>query len=241
MKTFNELDFYNNFEEVRKFYDNEGYIIIDNFLDNKTIDDINNSIVFDKNRFQDIWKENENVRKVAGNKKMIAILKKLYDDNPLPFQTLNFKKGTQQYEHVDLMHFCPSTDNLNLMCGVWYAFEDITPEKGPLIFYPKSHKEKFIIDLSNIGSYQDYEKYMRTFSLLNYERTSALLSKGSVIIWASNLIHGGHSYCEPDKTRLSMVTHYFFESSKYWWTPVFSKDEKLYRNNIKEISSKILE
>ena len=123
----------------------------------------------------------------------------------VPSQTLNFTKGTVQLEHVDLIHFCPSTDNLELMCGVWYAFEDITPEKGPLIYYPKSHKEKVIIDLNEIGAsnYNEYEKYMRNLAMSKYTRTSATIPKGSVIIWAANLIHGGHPDRDENTSRLS--------------------------------------
>ena len=180
---------------------------------------------------------------MASNKDIFNILQKLYNDTPLPFQTLNFTKGTTQLEHVDLVHFCPSTDNLELMCGVWYAFEDITPEKGPLIYYPKSHKEKVIIDLNEIGAsnYTEYEKYMRNLAMSKYTRTSATIPKGSVIIWAANLIHGGHPDRAENTSRLSMVTHYFFKSSKYWWTPIISTPEnKILRENVLKQSERIM-
>lgn len=180
---------------------------------------------------------------MASNKDIFNILQKLYNDTPLPFQTLNFTKGTTQLEHTDLIHFCPSTNNLELMCGVWYAFEDITPEKGPLIFYPKSHKEKPILDFSNIGAsnYHDYVHYMRNFAMSKYTRTSGIIPKGSVIIWKANLIHGGHPYRGKNTTRLSMVTHYMFKSSKYWWVPRLSTPKKKYlRKDILRLSKSIM-
>ena len=243
MKSFNLESFNDHLDEAKLYFDENGYIIINNILDNNFIDKLNESVGTIESRIQDYWTQNKYVKKVASNKDILNILQNLYNDTPLPFQTLNFTKGTLQPEHVDLIHFCPSTDNLELMCGVWYAFEDITPEKGPLIFYPKSHQEKVILDLSNIGvsNYSEYEIYMRNLALSKYTRTSALIPKGSILIWKANLIHGGHPNCDKNTTRLSMVTHYFFESSKYWWTPMLSTPQKkLLRGNILELSKHIM-
>ena len=261
MNSFNFDSFNDNLNEAKIFFDNNGYIIINNILNHDLINNLNQSVQVKGDRVQDYWKQNEYVKEVASNKDIFNILQNLYNDTPLPFQTLNFTKGTKQQEHVDLIHFSPSTDNLELMCGVWYAFEDITPEKGPLIFYPKSHKEKIILDLSNIGAsnYSEYEIYMKNLATSKYTRTSALIPKGSCIIWKANLIHGGHPDCNKNTTRLSMVTHYFFKSSKYWWTPLISTppkkkllknkwknyfisipQKKILRNNILELSKSIM-
>lgn len=238
MKSFNFNFFNENFDEAKLDFDNNGYIIINDILNHDFIDKLNQSVGTIENRKQDLWMKNKYVKKVASNKDIFNILQKLYNDTPLPFQTLNFTKGTTQGEHVDLIHFCPSTDNLELMCGVWYAFEDITPEKGPLMFYPKSHKENVILDLNKIG---DYGKHMRNLAMSKYTRTSAIIPKGSVLIWKANLIHGGHPDRDENTTRLSMVTHYFFKSSKYWWTPISSTvGKKIYRKNILEISKRIM-
>ena len=244
MKSFNLECFNNNLNEIKLYFDNNGYIIINNILDDNFINELNKSVGTIESRIQDHWKQNKYVKDVASNKDIFNILQQLYNDIPLPFQTLNFTKGTRQREHVDLIHFCPSTDNLELMCGVWYAFEDITPEKGPLIFYPESHKEKVILDFSDIGAsnYNDYERYMENLASSKYTRTSGTIPKGSVIIWKANLIHGGHPERNEDATRLSMVTHYFFKSSKYWWTPMNSTPEKKqFRSNILELSKNIMQ
>lgn len=241
-KSFNFKSFA-YFNKAKSYFNNNGYIIITNVLNHDFIDNLNNSIGIIEGRIQDYWKNNKYVKEVASNKDIINILKILYNDTPLPFQTLNFTEGTTQKEHVDLIHFSPSTDNLNLMCGVWYAFEDITPEKGPLIFYPKSHKEKEIVDISSIGAsnYSEYENYMYKLGTTKYKRTSALLKKGSILIWKANLIHGGHPDRVKNTTRKSMVTHYFFKSSKYWWTPRLSTPEKkVLREDILSKSNSIM-
>jgi len=174
---------------------------------------------------------------------MLKGVKKIYNKDPLPFQTLNFAEGTQQEDHVDLVHFAPSEDDLSLMCGVWYALEDIKENMGPLIFYPESHKLPPIIDFSQFNN--DYSKY--SLFLEKYIKENKLkyklatIKKGSAIIWASNLIHGGSRFKEEGTTRYSMVTHYFFKGSKYWWTPRFSnKEKKVYRDKIIKKAQRIL-
>lgn len=232
---------------IKNFYRENGYVIIENILPDTLTDEIIKEVYYDDfpPRIQDLWKTNELVRSVAGNKQIFNLLKFIYDDIPLPFQTLNFKSGTTQKPHVDLVHFCPSKENLSLMCGVWYAFDDINESQGPLIYYPKSHKLPYMIDCNNFESYSEYEHFMEKYirdNKLTYEKAN--LKKGSVIIWDANLIHGGYEIKEKDSTRYSMVTHYFFKKSKYWWTPILSKkDNIVYRNKsfIKRYARKILE
>lgn len=224
------------FLKAKTYYNEMGYLIIDNVLNAETIDELNCSLGEFEDRKQDEWKKNNFVKKIANNNSINKLLSRLYNDTPLPFQTLNFNYGTTQKEHVDLVHFCPSSDNLKLMCGVWYALEDITDDKGPLIIYPKSHNEEYVLDLTNIGKYNDYENYMKN-TASKYQRVNANIKKGSVVIWASNLIHGGHPERKQELTRKSMVTHYFFKSSNYWWTPVLSTPYNIcYRNNILDLT-----
>lgn len=231
-------------DSAKEYFAENGYIVIENVLSSQLIDDLNNSLGEFSGRKQDHWQENQYVKDVAANKFIYNLLKFFYNEKPTPFQTLNFHYSTRQREHVDLIHFSPSPENFNLMCGAWYALEDITEDKGPLIFYPESHKEKVITDLSNIGDYKDYEQHMKKIGQTKYQRQSANIPKGSVIIWASNLIHGGHPNSESGSTRRSMVTHYLFESSNYYWTPILSTpDNIVYRDKsaIINVSKKILD
>ena len=59
-----------------------------------------------------------------------------YGREPLPFQTLNFRVGTQQEPHSDAFHF--NSDPPGFMCGVWVALEDIDEASGPLVYFPGS-------------------------------------------------------------------------------------------------------
>ena len=93
MKSFNLNFLNNNLSEAKLYFDSNGYN--NNILNNDFIDKLNKSIETIDGRKQDLWKENNYVKEVASNKDIFNILQKLYNDTPLPFQTLNFTK--EQY------------------------------------------------------------------------------------------------------------------------------------------------
>jgi hypothetical protein len=88
-------------------------------------------------RLQDAWQFDANVKRIACNEKVIALLSRLYGRRAWPFQTLNFPVGTQQHYHTDSVHFSSIPERF--MCGVWTALEDIDEDRGPLVYYPGSH------------------------------------------------------------------------------------------------------
>ena len=97
-------------------------------------------------RIKDAWRLSDNVKAIAVAPKVLVALRTLYGRKPLPFQTLNFIRGSQQEVHSDAMHFIP--EDPAYMCGVWVALEDIGTDNGPLVYYPGSHKLP-------IGEYED--------------------------------------------------------------------------------------
>ena len=242
MKIWSRNEVNENLKNAKSEYFKNGYIIIKNILDNNFIDELNKSTGVINGRTRDLWKTNKYVKDVAGNKVMMNILRNLYNDEPLPFHTISFTYGTSQSLHSDLMHFSPSEDNLNAMCGVWYALEDISEDCGPLEFYRYSHREKPILDLTKIGSYDKYTQHItKLMKDKKYKRKLATIPKGSVIIWTSNLVHGGYPVKNKKLTRKSMVTHYFFDSSKYFWRPRESTpNKKVLRFDVRPSCSKIL-
>ena len=51
---------------------------------------------------------------------------------------------------------------------------------------------------------------------MGIEPQYATLKKGQALLWAANLLHGGSPQRDKRRTRLSQVTHYFFENCKYF-------------------------
>ncbi|MGH9096814.1 MAG: phytanoyl-CoA dioxygenase family protein, partial [Acidimicrobiales bacterium] len=150
----------------------------------------------------------------------------LYGRRPIPFQTLDFKWGTQQPGHSDSLHF--SCLPARFMCGVWVALEDSHPANGPLFYYPGSHKlpEATVYDLGRtVGDpgYHEYEAFQRELmEELGIQPVDFHARKGCALIWSSNIVHGGRPVTAEGATRWSQVTHYYFEGCIYY-TPYLSE------------------
>ncbi|MBS0481859.1 MAG: phytanoyl-CoA dioxygenase family protein [Proteobacteria bacterium] len=193
-------------------------------------------------RIQDAWTFNEDVRAIAANRIVLDLLGKLYGRSAFPFQTLNFPVGTQQPGHSDSVHFSSLPERF--MCGVWLAMEDVSPDAGPLFYYPGSHRWPIMTNAligrsghSKNESAQD--PYAAAWDALcqaqNAQTETFLPRKGQALIWCANLLHGGSHQANPCLTRWSQVTHYFFDDCIYY-TPAFS-DETLGQLHLRNLVS----
>ena len=261
---FNQLNLDNYTREIVKQFAEQGYVIIDD-LGIENISEIVDRIVKDltpiygekgkvksawiyNDRIQDAWTFNQDVKKIATAPHIINLLKILYQREPIPFQTLNFRFGTEQSTHSDSIHF--SSVPARFMCGVWVALEDIDANNGPLHYYPGSHKLPIfeLNDLGITGSYQNkpydiypvYEEFLQ--SLIEYnglKKVELYVKKGQALIWAANLLHGGSTVLDKNRTRYSQVTHYYFSDCMYY-IPLLS-DPFISRIHFKEVKNIITE
>ena len=196
-------------------------------------------------RIQDEWVLNSKIRKIASNEKMIEILSICFGKKAFPFQTLNFPVGTQQPKHMDTFHF--SSIPQNFMCGVWVALEDINDDSGPLELYESSHKLDFSIsdEIKNKPHLSFKEKediyqniWNEQIEKNNLKPKKFIARKGECVIWLANLLHGGSKQNDPNLTRWSQVTHYYFKDCKYI-VPAKSENENkiFYKENVHDIST----
>ena len=213
-------------EQVRHFAE-EGYVIIDTEMLNEIdqiVSDLDGMYEAGKHsydsRIQNAWKTHPSVLALSRNQKILDLLKLLYERKPIPFQTLNFHRGTQQCEHSDSVHFHSLPHRF--MAGCWVALEDVDDNNGPLFYYPKSHKLP-CYTLNDLGvtmgheGYKYYERFMKSLMEVHgLEKKAVHLKKGEALVWAANLVHGGCDIVDPNRTRLSQVTHYFFEDCIYY-------------------------
>jgi hypothetical protein len=184
-------------------------------------------------RVQDAWIHNEDVRAIAANREVLALLAKLYGRKAFPFQTLNFPVGTQQPLHSDSIHFSAIPERF--MCGVWLALEDVGLDAGPLTYLPGSHKwpilQNVMIGRKGSGSSRENAQapFQSAWDALRAQSETKpetfVAKKGQALIWAANLLHGGSPQRNSTLTRWSQVTHYYFEDCIYY-TPAYS-DEAL--------------
>jgi hypothetical protein len=226
----------------REQFEREGYLTIDGVAGDETLDAIvteldgffgkppreEDGVHFFRNRIQDAWKISEHVKALALAPSVHALLADLYGRKPLPFQTINFLRGTQQSPHSDAIHFNSMPEGY--MCGVWVALEDIDEEKGPLVYYPGTHKLPYVRPAdfgveARWDNYPNYEEYVADMIKRDgLEPQYGTIKKGQAIVWAANLLHGGAPQEDRSRTRLSQVTHFFFEGCKYY-TPMSSEGE----------------
>ncbi len=234
-------------EQVRSFR-TRGYVVFESGLSTAELDAVGAEMrrIFadptvtvshrDEVRLQDAWQVSDPIRSVATSPLVRAILQQLYGRRPMPFQTLNFRVGTQQKAHSDTIHF--NSTPQSFMCGAWLALEDVDKENGPLVYYPGSHLLPEF-DLGDIRLpakseyYGEYENLVESVVKQNgLQPEYGILKRGQILVWSSNLLHGGSPITDSTRTRFSQVTHYFFEDCRYY-TPMHSTIDNIeWRNPV---------
>lgn len=227
--------------EIIRTFAEQGYVIIDPEIPDSWIAGAKEEVrdrffvgsgnyYSDDRRVQDAWVFAENVRRIAAAPRVLEILEILYRRRAFPFQTLNFRIGSEQKTHSDMAYF----DSIphGYMCGVWVALEDVDESNGPLHYYPGSQKlptfnlhdlgllaSKAENPLHNVWRYEQFVEAMMPATGL--ARQELRIEKGQALIWSANLYHGGCPILDPKRTRATQVTHYYFEGCLYY-TPLAS-------------------
>lgn len=239
-------------KKIANDFNENGYIILDLGLDDEQINDFKNEIDFLNNhdetktqeggyhyskgkRIFEGWKESKMLQLLSINSKVLDTLRLLYKREPYPFQTITFNYGSNQPLHSDLIHF----DSLphKWLSAVWIALEDMTDQNGSLVYVPKSHKLPIFdfydlkIKVPEYGkqfdSYSEYENFIHQLvESSELEIKPLYCKKGQALIWAANLIHGGDIIRDPNSTRYSHVTHYYYEGCDVYYSPMFSESWK---------------
>ncbi|MBS4063076.1 MAG: phytanoyl-CoA dioxygenase family protein [Chitinophagaceae bacterium] len=188
---------------------------------NKAVDDLINNkhlpITHD-NKVMFGYKHSPVLKEVMHDAGLLKLLSFILDKEVIPFQTLNFVKGSGQRAHSDSIHM--TTYPLGYLVAAWIALEDIHPDSGPLFYYPGSHKLPYLLNDNfenystqfKLGNkhYSDYEDLVEEIiSKTSFEKKVFLPKKGDVLIWHANLIHGGMPVVNPSLTRKSMVIHFY--------------------------------
>jgi len=133
--------------------------------------------------------------------------------------SLTFNKGTQQELRRDSPFFHTQPEGLFL--GVWTALEDVSPEAGPLPYYPGGHRlrvDRLEIarrhpDASSKELFDAYiaEVRQRCERSGLAEARATTMRKGDMLLWHPQLPHGGSPIVDPRLTRYSIVFHYMPE------------------------------
>lgn len=214
-------------DQLLKWSDN-GFMLLRGFFDNDIIASVNEEI--DRITQKGLIKPTHDnklpfanrispvIKTVTHTEKLVSILNFLLGKEVVPFQTLNFIKGSNQRAHSDSIHM--TTYPLGYLIAVWVALEDTNADNGPLFYYPGSHKLPYLLnndfnETSNFlklgrKDYTDYEDVVEEIiHKNNLNKEVFFAKKGDVFIWHANLIHGGSPIIDQSLTRKSMVIHYY--------------------------------
>lgn len=218
-------------EEQMVHWNKNGFLVWNNFLDEETVDAINKDIDsllkantvgynYTGRKIFNAYKQSFVIRKIIKDKRLMELFSLILDKKVLPFQTINFLKGSEQSAHSDSIHM--STFPQGFMIAAWFALEDISMEQGPLSYYPGSQLLPYITneDYDYKGNWfmvdgnankKFEEKMQAEIKQNNLRKEIFTAKKGDIFIWHANLIHGGESMLNQALTRKSMVAHYFAE------------------------------
>jgi phytanoyl-CoA hydroxylase len=211
-------------------FNDQGFAVLRGFVTHQQVDKINHDIenglrvgnikFENKNKIMFAMRHYESLAQLGNNANLIELLSALLKGNPILFQSINFLLGSEQDTHSDSIHM--TTFPLGGLLGVWIALEDVDDENGPLHYYAASHKLPYYLnkDYDNEGnafmngskSYDEYEAFIeQKMKEVQLQKTNFHAQKGDLLIWHANLFHGGNKHIDKNRTRKSVVFHYFKE------------------------------
>jgi ectoine hydroxylase-related dioxygenase (phytanoyl-CoA dioxygenase family) len=164
-------------------------------------------------KVNDLYLVSEDTREIILSPRMAAILHELLGREPVLCNTLSMLRGSRQPDHIDSIYMTPRT-HLDLI-ATWIALEDTQPEAGPLRYWPGSHRiPPFLFGGSSYHYVQEempvFEGYYRSQLERRGLRPKLLFAKkGDVLIWHAQLLHGGSPIADMNKTRETLVSHFY--------------------------------
>jgi ectoine hydroxylase len=132
----------------------DGALHLTGYLSADLVDTINNEVDalldtgdldfhFRDRRVMDSAKHSEAVRRAVEDGQLLRLLGFLLGREVTLFRTINFIEGSEQAAHSDAFHM--TTEPKGYLVALWVALEDVTPESGPLFYYPGSHRLPYVM------------------------------------------------------------------------------------------------
>jgi ectoine hydroxylase len=206
-----------------------GFMVLENYFSHQEADAVNEEIDkllkdkavdfnYTNKKIMFAFLQSTRIKEIVYKPELLKLLTFILGKEVIPFQTINFLKGSEQKAHSDSIHM--TTFPLGYLIAVWIALEDTHVNNGPLFYYKGSHKLPYILNENfesgstqfRIGdaAYKKYEDKVQEVILQNkLQKNDFFAKKGDVFIWHANLIHGGNPVLDPTSGRKSMVVHYF--------------------------------
>ena len=145
---------------------------------------------------------------------VLRFLELIYERPPVVFQSMSMRKGSEESLHIDTGPLT-LTEPMTLSAS-WVALEDVRKGSGEFQFVPGSHAlPEFLNAGLSKGHGGDMTAYwnvlqstLRECEARGLETEHFMASKGDVLIWHADLMHGGAKIDSPHATRKSLVCHF---------------------------------
>ncbi|MBK1661483.1 phytanoyl-CoA dioxygenase family protein [Paracraurococcus ruber] len=164
-------------------------------------------------KINDLFLEAEAVRACNLHPRLLAAMGELMGGTPIACNSLNFVFGSQQPPHFDSWYMPPPVENRMIVSSI--CLEDVQPEAGPVTYYRGSHKLP-PYRFSHGGIHAVNEEMPACQAHVDRVVGEAGLRpetfcgrKGDVLLWHGQLYHGGSPIADPQRSRKSLVTHYW--------------------------------
>lgn len=162
------------------------------------------------------------IRELWLHPRVLKMLDLIFGARARPSQSLTYVFGSQQEHHQDTIHLTPFP--AGYMCGVWTALEDVQPQSGELVVFPGSHRlPRVYLRTANVPKVtnDDWAQFGEAVvplwtDLINQNGLAPEPYRpkaGAVLIWHENLMHMGSVRRDLEKSRRSVVCHYFAEGA----------------------------
>jgi phytanoyl-CoA hydroxylase len=174
-------------------------------------DDEDRNVVY---KLNDTFLNNPAIRDLGLADRLTAILSELVDGQVCICNSLHFERGSQQALHVDTFYMPPPANGRLIVASI--CLEDVAMDAGPLNYVRNSHSIPPFLNSDggrNVRSPQELEQanwyYQAAIRDRKLPEEKFLGRAGDVIIWHEQLFHGGSPILNLDRTRKSLVFHYW--------------------------------
>jgi phytanoyl-CoA hydroxylase len=164
-------------------------------------------------KLNNLFTESSVVAGMMFARRLTRVLRKILRDKPVAINSLNFKYGSQQPDHIDTWYMPPPKSGSLVVASI--ALEDVRPDAGPLFYYPGSHEiPPYLFSHGGIHAIDaempQCTQYLEgEIAKRGLKKETFLGKKGDVFLWHCQLLHGGSPILDPARTRATLVVHYW--------------------------------
>lgn len=152
-------------------------------------------------------------RRLALDPRLRGTLDTLISGSAVIINSLSLRMGSQQAMHCDTFYMPPPATDKMVVASI--CLEDQVPQAGPLVYYAGSHRiPPYRFSHGEIHAVpeempQALGYVHSSLDAAGLEPASFVGNAGDVFIWHSQLFHGGMPIEDPDRTRKTLVVHYW--------------------------------